>query len=222
VKSDHESGSDKKIDDGSQLLSIEAACRLLGVDPSTLRRWSDSGKVPVFRTPGGHRRYNEEDLRALLQGESRPRRRMSRRVLTDLSISAYESDYLRQARSRRWYRAYDQGQLEELRVIGRRLVDLAVRFISGRADHTHITDEGRAIGRRYGSLSAEAGLSATDAVEAFLFFRYPVIQAMTHFIDEENLPAKRAVRIFAEITQFMDQVLTATVAAHAEHAAERT
>lgn len=222
MKSDHEDGSDKKSDDGSQLLSIEAACRLLGVDPSTLRRWSDSGKVRVFRTPGGHRRYNEDDLRSLLQGESRPRRRMSRRVLTDLSISAYESDYLRQARSRRWYRAYDPGQLEELRVIGRRLVDLAVRFISGRADHAQITDEGRAIGRRYGSLSAEAGLSATDAVEAFLFFRYPVIQAMSHFIDEENLPAKRAVRIFAEITQFMDQVLSATVAAHAERAAERT
>jgi excisionase family DNA binding protein len=216
VSGDHESGHDKRADDGGQLLSIDAACRLLGVDPSTLRRWSDSGKVPVFRTPGGHRRYNEDDLRALLQGESRPRRRMSRRVLTDLSISAYESDYVRQARSRRWYRAYDPGQLGELRVIGRLLVDLAVRFITGRADHAQIADEGRAIGRRYGSLSAEAGLSATDAVEAFLFFRYPVIQAVTHFIDEENLPAKRAVRIFAEITQFMDQVLTATVAAYAD------
>jgi hypothetical protein len=141
---------------------------------------------------------------------------MSRRVLTDLSISAYESDYVRQARSRRWYRAYDPGQLEELRVIGRLLVDLAVRFITGRADQAQIADEGRAIGRRYGSLSAEAGLSAIDAVEAFLFFRYPVIQAVTHFIDEENLPAKRAVRIFAEITQFMDQILTATVAAYAD------
>lgn len=216
MRGEHEDGTGKGTDDGGHLLSIEAACRLLGVDPSTLRRWSDSGKVPVLRTPGGHRRYNEEDLRAVLQGESRPRRRMSRRVLTDLSISAYESDYLRQARSRSWYRAYGPAQLEELRVIGRRLVDLAVRFISGRADHAHIADEGRAIGRRYGSISAEAGLSVTDAVEAFLFFRYPVIQAVTHFIDEENLPAKRAVRIFGEITQFMDQVLTATVAAHSE------
>ena len=141
---------------------------------------------------------------------------MSRQVLTDLSISAYESGYVRQARSRRWYRAYDPRQLEELRVIGRRLVDLAIRFISERADHAQITDEGRAIGRRYGSLSAEAGLSVTDAVEAFLFFRYPVIHAVTHFIDEENLPPKRAVRIFAEITQFMDQILTATVAAYAD------
>jgi excisionase family DNA binding protein len=100
-------------------LSIDAACQLLGVDQSTLRRWSDSGKVPVFRTPGGHRRYNEDDLKALMQGESRPRRRMSRQVLTDLSFSGYESDFIRQVRSRPWYRAYDASQLEELRSLGR-------------------------------------------------------------------------------------------------------
>ncbi len=33
-------------------------------------------------------------------------------------------------------------------------------------------------------------------------------------IDEEGLPAKRAVRIFAEISQFMEHVLVATVRAH--------
>lgn len=197
-------------------LTIEAACQLLGVDQSTLRRWSDSGKIPVFRTPGGHRRYNEEDLRAIMRGESRPRRRMSRQVLTDLSFSAYQADYLRQARSRSWYRAYDAQQLEELRVLGRKLVDLAVRSISGRGDHRQIVDEGSTIGRRYGVLSADAGLSVTDAVEAFLFFRFPVIQAVARFIEEESLPPKRAVRIFAEISHFMDQVMIATVAAHAD------
>lgn len=210
-----ETSSGASEESGGRWLSIEAACRLLGVDQSTLRRWSDSGKVPVFRTPGGHRRYHEDDLRALMRGEARPRRKMTRRVLTDLSISAYETDYVRQARARSWYRAYDAAQLEELRGLGRRLVDLAVRAISGRGDRAQILDEGRAIGRRYGSLSADAGLSATDAVEAFLFFRYPVVQAVARFIEEENLPAKRAVRIFAEITPFMDQVLIATVDAHA-------
>lgn len=201
---------------GTRWLSIEAACRLLGVDQSTLRRWSDAGKIPVFRTPGGHRRYNEDDLRAFQRGESRPRRRMSRRVLTDLSFSGYASEYMRQARGRRWYGAYTPEQLEELRLLGRRLVDLAVRSISGRADREPILEEGQAIGRRYGALGAAAGLSAADAVEAFLFFRFPVIQAAARFIEESDVPAKRAVHIFAEITQFMDQVLSATVAAHAD------
>ena len=51
---------------GGRWLTIHEACAFLGVDQSTLRRWSDTGKVPVFRTPGGHRRYAEADLRALV------------------------------------------------------------------------------------------------------------------------------------------------------------
>ncbi len=206
--------SDPSASSPGNWLSIDAACQMLGVDQSTLRRWSDSGKVPVFRTPGGHRRYNEEDLRALLHGESRPRRRMSRQVLADLSLSGYESDFIREVRSRAWYRAYGPGQLEELRVLGRKLVDLAIRSIGGRSDRRQIIEEGQAIGRRYGTMSAEAGLSADDAVEAFLFFRYPVIQAMTRFIEEESVPAKRSGRIYVEVSQFLDQVLVATVSAH--------
>ncbi len=197
-------------------LSIEAACRILGVDQSTLRRWSDSGKIPVFRTPGGHRRYNEDDLRAFMRGELRPRRRMSRQVLADMSISAYEGDYIRAAKDRPWYAAYSAEQREELRVLGRRLVDLAVRSTGWRGDRAQLVEEGCALGGRYGTLSAEAGLTPDETLEAFLFFRFPVFQAVGRFIEEENLPARRAVRTFAEITQFMDQVLVATLAAHAD------
>jgi len=46
-------------------LSVKDASALLGVDPSTLRRWSDAGKLPVVVTPGGHRRYAEADIRTL-------------------------------------------------------------------------------------------------------------------------------------------------------------
>ena len=93
-----------------------------------------------------------------------------------------------------------------------------MRTIAGRGDRDQLLDEGRRIGRRYGSISAAAGLTAPDAVEAFLFFRTPVIQAVTRFIEEEDVPPNRALRIFAEMTQFLDQVLIATVAAHADAA----
>src|SRR5689334_907210 len=105
-------------------LTIRDACALLGVDQSTLRRWSDAGKVPVFRTPGGHRRYAEADLLALVgdgpQLQERPR--VSRQVLTDRSLSAYEDEYLRAARDRRWFQAYTPANQEEYRRLGRRLV----------------------------------------------------------------------------------------------------
>jgi excisionase family DNA binding protein len=202
-------------------LSIEAACKMLGVDQSTLRRWSDSGKIPVFRTPGGHRRYAEEDINALLRGEPRQRRRMSRQLLTNLSLSTYEHDYQHLARSRSWYRAYDVRTLEELRPLGRRMVDLTTRYISGRSEHNEILEESRAIGARYGQYSARVGHSTLEAIEAFLFFRSPVVQAVARYIEDENVSTRRAARILTELTSFLDEVLIATIAAHQAYLAGR-
>ena len=200
-------------------LTIQEACAFLGVDQSTLRRWSDSGKVPVFRTPGGHRRYAEADLRALV-GEGprlQERPRVSRQVLTDLSLSGYEDDYLRAARERPWYRAYAASTQEEHRRLGRRLVDLAVRYASApatAADRGSLLDEAKLIGEHYGRSGVGLGLTASETVEAFMYFRYPVVRAITGLIEEQGLVAKRAIHVYAEINHFLDHVLVATVQAH--------
>src|SRR5258708_36013202 len=44
----------------SDWLSLGPASRLVGVDPDTLRRWADDGRVHAFATPGGHRRFPQE------------------------------------------------------------------------------------------------------------------------------------------------------------------
>lgn len=200
-------------------LTIQDACAFLGVDQSTLRRWSDSGKVPVFRTPGGHRRYAEADLRALVgdgpQLQERPR--VSRQVLTDLSLSGYEDDYLRAVRERPWYRAFGASTQEEHRRLGRRLVDLAVRYASApatAADRASLLDEAKQIGEHYGKSGSALGLSGSETVEAFMYFRYPVVRAITGLIEEQGLVAKRAIHVYAEINHFLDHVLVATVEAH--------
>lgn len=53
------------IRDAGQL-SVSAAARLLGVSVSSLRAWAAAGQVPHERTPGGHRRFDREVLRAWL------------------------------------------------------------------------------------------------------------------------------------------------------------
>src|SRR3954471_9449861 len=109
-------------------LTIRDACALLGVDQSTLRRWSDAGKVPVFLTPGGHRRYAEEDILALAKGSARPRRRISKQALTEASLSQYAHDqYVTDVRQRPWYGDFDAASLAEHRQRGLAMVDLAVR-----------------------------------------------------------------------------------------------
>ena len=38
------------------------------VDPKTVTRWAKAGKLTSIRTLGGHRRYRESEVRALLGG----------------------------------------------------------------------------------------------------------------------------------------------------------
>ena len=44
------------------MLNITEASEILGVSTKTLRRWEKDGKISPFRTPGGHRRYDKEQL----------------------------------------------------------------------------------------------------------------------------------------------------------------
>ncbi len=39
--------------------------RLFRVDPKTVHRWVKAGKLACLRTPGGHRRYYEDEVLAL-------------------------------------------------------------------------------------------------------------------------------------------------------------
>ncbi len=48
-------------------LTLGQAAKYLGVAQSTIRKWSDLGRLPAFYTPGGHRRYRRGDLDAFLE-----------------------------------------------------------------------------------------------------------------------------------------------------------
>jgi len=48
-------------------LTLGQAAKYLGVAQSTIRKWSDQGRVPAFYTPGGHRRYRRADLDRFLE-----------------------------------------------------------------------------------------------------------------------------------------------------------
>src|SRR5919202_1855933 len=49
-------------------LTLGEAARYLGVAQSTIRKWSDSGRLRAFYTPGGHRRFRRTDLETFVGG----------------------------------------------------------------------------------------------------------------------------------------------------------
>ncbi len=49
-----------------ELLTPGEVARLFGVDPKTVTRWAQAGKLEALRTLGGHRRYRAAQVRSLL------------------------------------------------------------------------------------------------------------------------------------------------------------
>lgn len=52
-----------------RLLTPGEVASLFRVDPKTVTRWAAAGKIGSIRTPGGHRRFRESEVRALVEGE---------------------------------------------------------------------------------------------------------------------------------------------------------
>jgi excisionase family DNA binding protein len=57
------------VDTGDRLLTPGEVAALFRVDPKTVTRWAAAGRIGSIRTPGGHRRFRESEVRALLAGD---------------------------------------------------------------------------------------------------------------------------------------------------------
>ena len=57
----------RAAEDTQKLLTPAEVAALFRVDPKTVTRWAKAGKLSSIRTLGGHRRYWEAEVRALLQ-----------------------------------------------------------------------------------------------------------------------------------------------------------
>jgi excisionase family DNA binding protein len=56
------------------VLTPAEVAKLMRVDVKTVSRWATAGKLSSFRTPGGHRRFYEAEVRALMNGTRAERR----------------------------------------------------------------------------------------------------------------------------------------------------
>ncbi len=49
-----------------RLLTPGEVAALFRVDPKTVTRWASAGRIGSIRTPGGHRRFRESEVREML------------------------------------------------------------------------------------------------------------------------------------------------------------
>ena len=196
-------------------ITLARARRLLGVNESTLRRWADSGQIRSFRTPGGHRRFSENDIRALVAGRPRVPNDNHYQALSDLALTRIRRR-LQHPRGPEpdWISRIDEAGRHHLRSTGRRLVDITTEYLGKPRGRTRLVDEARLIGREYGIELARNGLSVREAVEAFTFFRRSLGDTAKQVAQRENLSAEETAQAWELINALGDEVLVAITEAY--------
>lgn len=56
------------VESSDRLLTPGEVAAMFRVDPKTVTRWAAAGRISSIRTPGGHRRFRELEVQALLRG----------------------------------------------------------------------------------------------------------------------------------------------------------
>lgn len=97
----------------SDWLTLGQAAKYLGVAQSTIRKWSDQGRVPAFYTPGGHRRYRRGDLDKFLESSGPAVRARGGPIVLLVDDDARLREYMRISLSVEGYTVIEAGSAEE-------------------------------------------------------------------------------------------------------------
>jgi excisionase family DNA binding protein len=195
-------------------LTLTEAGALLGVHPTTLRRWTDAGEVPCFRTPGGHRRFRAADLAAWMEGKQPLALIPQPDALVQSAVGFTRQEMAQHHVSGEpWYAAFErEDERQQMRDTGRRLFGLAIQFMSRTRDHEPVLQEGRRIGEFYGQQSAMHGVSLADTVRALFFFRESLLRAARPGQASPGRYDAEDVRIHRQLRHFLDEVMYACLA----------
>jgi excisionase family DNA binding protein len=195
-------------------VTLTEACRLLGVSPSTIRRWGDTGMVRTFVTPGGHRRFSRAGLEALL-----PERPTSRPSLVDLGETAgrMARGYRRAAEAGSghipWIDDLDETQRERFRGYGRGIVVALVAALDADdpARRQELLRDADDACTEYGRIAGREGLACATTADLFLRFRRPFLTELGSLARRREFDAAGTATLMADANAALDGLLLATL-----------
>jgi len=202
-------------------LSLGPASRMLGVDPDTLRRWADDGRLETWTTPGGHRRFDRRVVERLAAdrraGRPRPLASMgaSPEHLARVYRRRYAGDSALDGTSAS---PRDPAERAAYRRDGRLLVAALVAYLDAdradgperartEADATALVDE-------MAARLATSGASLTGAVAMFVAARQPFMAAITGLGRRRSLDPVHLAAMVESASGLLDRLLLRFIATY--------
>ncbi len=186
-------------------LALGDAASLLGVDDATLRHWADTGRVRTFRTPGGHRRFRQDDLQALIRRDT-PRVEDLGDLVARRGAKVLSGTPAKPLQARPWFSSLDEGLRVKARDHGRQLFSAVVRYVTDSSSRRAIRVELLDRARVYGVELHDAHVGPADAAEAFGFFRHLVLKMVTEPHGRGGLLDEAQVRTLLDVSDLMDAI----------------
>ncbi len=198
-------------------MGLSEASRVLGVSPATLRRWSDAGRLRVFTTPGGHRRFSRSALDRLLPADRSRRPSIGG---PGLSPSRIARTYRRASREAApelpWVLALSDEQRLLFRERGHVLAASLLQHLDSTQPEAaaHHLKEASSSAAEYGAVAARLGLSLNQTVEGFLRFRAPFHHELAVAARRRGFDTAETTDLLETAERAMDELLLATMNGH--------
>ena len=187
-------------------VGLSGAAAFAGVSVSTIRRWSDEGRVPSYRTAGGHRRFRVADLQQILMPAPAPAG--ASEVFGSLAVTRIRRQLAApRSRDMEWFTGLDDPARDRLRLLGRHLLTTIEEYLNRRRQRAPVLAESRQFGLLYGRELATAGLTVRQAIEAFTFFRRSLEETARRHAAQRHLTPVEIDDLRDQLDALTDRVL---------------
>jgi len=205
-------------------VGLSEASGVLGVSPATLRRWSNAGRLRVFTTPGGHRRFSRAALERLLPADRSRRPSLGGAGFTPGRIArTYRRASREAAPDLPWVLSLSDEQRILFRERGQVLAASLLQHVDATQPDTaaHHLTEAAATATENGRVAATLGLSLSQTVEAFLRFRTPFHHELAVAARRRGFDAAETTDLLETAERAMDHLLVATMSGHSQGRSHR-
>jgi excisionase family DNA binding protein len=202
-------------------LTLSAASKLLGVHSTTLRRWADNGAIPVYITPGGHRRFARADVEAMVARSTLPSvspRQGMMSLLTQRAWAQARTELERFAHTPDWLQKLGDEERDNWRRVSQQLMGVVLRYVGTQDDEDDkmLLDQARAIGMEYASHVRRRDIPLSKALEAALFFRDLLVSAVMDLPENATMRAENTAQLLRRISRVLNVVQIAVASEYEE------